>query len=367
MKPERLLHADGGDIPPAQISMVKFLAKLHAALLVIAALISMPMQAHARVVMTESPGSVAAKEGHHFTPDSIPTPAEAANKPTSTSKLKAAAPKRVSAQIQLGLQKLHGLQEPQDLKQAGYAFMVAYSRGDPQAPTAVAYCALMGCYGVPDRRSIALWIERARLREPAKAKLLDWASADQATDVQMRARAAIFLRDAIALQDPVALNEQGLQQLTAGQRAAAVKSFELAAQRGSSAGARNFNLLVQKTNDNNNPFSPRTGLPESRPSSAIPGQALYEQATRYHAGKEVPANDVQAIELYRQASNQGHLQAKRMLELIFLKLDARGSPDPLWMRLLAQRHLTNTSIEVPTTAIWLQKDISLLADWIIQD
>jgi TPR repeat protein len=314
----------------------------------------------ARVVITDTPGAAAATEGHQFSPDAIPSA-------TQPSKLKAASPKRVSAQIQLGLQKLHGLNEPQDLKQAGYVFMLAFSRGDPQASTAVAYCTLMGCYGVPDRRSLALWIDRARQREPAKAKLLEWASAEQSNEAQMRLRAVGFLRDAVALQDPVALNEQGLQQLTSGQRNSALRSFETAAQRGSAAGARNFNLLVQQINEKTNPFSPQVSSIDARSAKDIPGQSLYEQAIRYHAGKDTPVNDVQAIELYRQAANLGHLQAKRMLELILVKLDARGNPDPLWMRLLAQRHLASTSLEVPSSAIWLQKDNSLLADWIAQE
>ncbi len=326
----------------------------------VAALLGLPLLATARVVITDAPGSGAASEGHQFSPSAIaPAP--------PSSKVKAVSLKKVSAQIQLGLQKLHGLNEPQDLKQAGYTFMLAYSRGDPQAPAAVAYCTLMGCFGVPDRRSVALWIERARQREPAKAKLIEWASAEQAAEAQTRLRAAGLLRDAIALQDPVALNEQGLQLLTSGQRGSALKSFEMAAQRGSTAAARNFNLLVQQINNKTHPFTPQTSPDQTRLANTIPGQALYEQAVRYHAGKGVPVNDVQAIELYRQAANLGHLQAKRMLELILVKLDARGNPDPLWMRLLAQRHLTNTSYEVPSTAIWLQKDISLLADWIAQE
>lgn len=323
-------------------------------------------QVTAGVVTTEGPGSAAFKEGHHFAPDSIPA-GVGSDKPLPTGRLSAAAPRRVSAQISLGLQLLHGLQGQQDLKQAGYNLMLAYTRGDAQAPTAVALCTLMGCYGTPDRRSVALWIERARVREPAKAKLLEWAAAEKWSESVPRNRAATLLRDAVALQDPVALNEQGLQLLTAGQRAAALKSFEQAARRGSPAGARNFNLLVQQPDPAANARPAAAASSGLEMPSSTSGRLLYEQAKRYHAGQGVPVNDVQAIELYKQAANQGNLQAKRMLELIFSKTDSRGLPDSVWMRLLAQQHLEPTGYELKPSAFWPQKDISLLADWLPQD
>jgi uncharacterized protein len=341
--------------------------KWQALLVVWVALISTPLHLNARVVTTDTPGSAAAREGRHFTPDSITGVAGALDTTGSVGKLVATAPKRVSPQILLGLQRLYGLQGPLDLKQAGDNFMLAYARGDAQAPAAVALCTLMGCYGTPDRRSVALWIERARVREPAKAKLLEWASAEKWSESVPRNRAAALLREAIALQDPVALNEQGLQQLTAGQRAAALKSFELAAKRGSPAGARNFNLLVQQPEENATSRALANAPSTAEARSSQPGQSLYEQAKKYHAGQGVPVNDVQAIELYRQAASQGHLQAKRMLELIFVRLDAKGTPDPVWMRLLAQQHIGITSYETKPTVFWPQKDISLVADWLPQE
>ena len=324
-------------------------------------------QVCARVVTTEQPAATAAKEGHGYAPDTILGIGNLQEKSSLYSELVAAPPKRVSAQIQLGLENLYGLQRPQDLKQAGYHFMLAYSKADPQAPTAVALCTLLGCYGTPDRRSVALWIERARVRESAKAKLLEWASAEKWSDVMPRNRAAALLREAVSMQDPVALNELGLQQLTSDQRAAALRSFEAAAKRGSPAGARNFNLLIQQRDASSNPRS--VGNARTQPqaeASMQPGQSLYDQAKRYHAGLGVPVNDVQAIELYKQAANLGHLQAKRMLSLIFSQVDARGLPDAQWMRLLAQQHIAAMTHEAQPPAFWPQKDISLLADWLPQ-
>ncbi len=343
------------------------LLKWQVNLILVLFLTSSYQQVFARVVTIDVPGSAAAKEGHHFTPDSITGTGGARDKFSGSGKMSAAAPRRVSAQIALGLQRLYGLDGAQDLKQAGYNFMLAYTRGDAQAPAAVALCTLMGCYGTPDRRSVALWVERTRVREPAKAKLLEWAAAEKWSDTVPRNRQATFLREAVALQDPVALNEQGLQQLAAEQRTAALKSFELAAKRGSPAGARNFNLLIQQPDLTTNVRPPANAISPIDAPWAAPGQSLYEQAKRYHAGQGVPVNDLQAIELYRQASNQGNLQAKRMLALIFSKVDAKGLPDPVWMRLLAQQQLGPASYELKPTTFWPQKDISLLADWLPQE
>lgn len=310
----------------------------------------------ARVVITDSANNAGSTIDLPAAPEAIqalPSPADQSSfKPKSA----VIAPKRVSPQIQHGLRLLHGLAGPQDIKQAGYTFMLAYARGDAQASAAVAYCTLLGCYGVPDVRSVALWIERARVRESGKAKLLEWAAAEQFNANASSARLASLLREAATLQDPVALNEQGLQQLTASQRAAALKSFETAAQRGSPAATRNFKLLIQQPGN-------QADTPE-RTSASSPGQSFYEQAKRYHLGQGVPLNDVQAIELYRQAANQGHLQAKRMLELIFSRANAQGQPDPTWMRLLAQRQTGVNSLGTQATAIWPLRDISLLADWL---
>ena len=323
------------------------------------------LQAGARVVTTDQPSATAAKEGHRYAPDTVSGLGYAQENSSSLGKLVAAPPKRVSVQIQLGLENLYGLQRPQDLKQAGYQFMLANTKGDPQAPTAVALCTLMGCYGTPDRRSVAVWIEQASVREPAKAKLLEWASAEKWSDSTPRNRTATLLREAVTLQDPVALNELGLQQLASDQRAAALKSFESAAKRGSSAGARNFNLLIQQRDAGSSISS--SGRADAQPHAqafVLPGQSLYEQAKRYHAGQGLPVNDVQAIELYKQAADLGHMQAKRMLALIFSRLDAKGSLDAQWMRLLAQQHIAPMTHEAQPAAFWPQKDISLLADWL---
>jgi hypothetical protein len=62
----------------------------------------------------------------------------------------------------------------------------------------------------------------------------------------------------------------------------------------------------------------------------------------------------------------GHLQAQRMAQLMLSHRSAQGQLDEAWIRQLAPQ-LQDGKLSTPNTqpvAIWLQKDISLLADWI---
>jgi uncharacterized protein len=336
------------------------------------------------------------QQGYQFAPDTVPGPNLPGLAQEAPRKRSAAPARRVSAQLQLGLARLHGINMPQDLKEAGKDFMLAHAKGDPQAPAAVALCHLMGCYGTPDRRSVALWIDRTRAREPAKARLLEWASFEQfaPADRFKLTRSAALLQAAARALDPVALNEQGLQQVTANQRQAATTSFSQAAERGSAAAARNLELLAQsQSNRASNAGAANATSRSAEPAPApLAGQAAFELAQRYHAGQGLPINYIQAVQYYKQAADAGHLQAKRMIELIFSRRTAQGTLDDVWMRQLAPggsvsaTALGSNGMRAPSDAapfivvatppspfmaqspaVWLQKDISLLADWMPLD
>jgi uncharacterized protein len=321
------------------------------------------------------------QQGYQYAPDTVPAPNLPSVAQEVARKRSAAPVKRVSAQLQLGLARLHGINMPQDFKEAGKDFMLAQAKGDPQAPAAVALCHLMGCYGTPDRRSVALWIERARAREPAKARLLEWASFEQFAPVDRfkPTRSAALLQAAARALDPVALNEQGLQQVTAGQKQVAASSFGQAAERGSAAAARNLELLAQtQPQQLQQPQATTRNSSSAGNTANVAGQAAFELAQKYHAGQGVPINYIQAVQYYKQAADVGHLQAKRMFELIFSRRTAAGTLDDIWMRQLAPSQISGAaSATTPATppnpfsaqgpAIWLQKDISLLADWMVVD
>jgi uncharacterized protein len=319
-------------------------------------------RAWAGIVLTEAKDASGkplkpTSEHLQFSPD--PLPAQQAMPVTSLLSQPARQPaqnKRVSAQIQLGLQHLQGTQAAPDLKQAGLVFMQAWVRGDAQAATAVAVCHWMGCYGVPDRRAVVLWTERARAREPGKAKLLEWATA-QRWAAQNTSVANALLQAAVQLQEPIALNEHALAQVTAGQPRSALRNFELAAQRGSPAALHNQRLLMQQLESS-------SSEPDGAHASLV-GQAQYEQGMRYHAGAGVPVNYAQALLYYRQAASMGHLQAQRTAQLMLSNRNASGQLDEAWIKQLAPR-LQGGKISTPNAqpvAIWLQKDASMLADW----
>jgi uncharacterized protein len=341
---------------------MKWRAAVAAALLISASV----GKAWAGVVLTEPLGTAGsarkpASEHLQFSPDPLPAPNTVPITPLLIQPRtdEAVRGKRVSSLIQLGLQYLHGTQAAPDLKQAGLAFMQAWSRGDAQASAAVAVCHWMGCYGTPDRRALALWIDRARARDPGKAKLLEWASAQRWNPQNPGATNALLLA-AIQLQDPIALNEQALAQVTAGQQRLALRNFELAAQRGSPAALHNQRQLAQQLDSASlEPAAANASL------ASLAGQAQYEQAMRYHAGAGVPVNYAQALLYYRQAASMGHLQAQRMAQLMVSVRSAQGQLDDAWIRQLAPQ-LQGGKLSTPNAqpvAIWLQKDISFLADW----
>jgi TPR repeat protein len=62
-----------------------------------------------------------------------------------------------------------------------------------------------------------------------------------------------------------------------------------------------------------------------------------------------PANFVEAIRLYRLAQNQGSVEAKKMLELIFSRPGPNGQVDVAWMQELAYVNLAGRALSLDST------------------
>jgi uncharacterized protein len=273
----------------------------------------------------------------------------------------------VSTALQQGLAYLHGLDRQQDLSLAGKMMMTAWMQGDKYSAAGVALCHASGCYGLPDARSVQLWIERARRASPAKAKLLEWHWANRAAQsnpqASTRAKAQRLLQEAAALGDPVALNERALQTISEGKNRQAAALLERARLRGSPAAAYNLGKLnqIQLPRDGNiggaADFSNNVGN--------AAGQTDYALAMTYHRGKGVAVNITQAVAFYQKAAQQGHMAAQRMLALIFSRPTPQGTIDEVWFRQLAPPEgvASAPSARTQTTA-WFQSDSSVLIDWL---
>ena len=294
--------------------------------------------------------------------------------PGTTAPLRSLSPNAppVSTALQQGLAYLHGLDRQPDLALAGKMMMKAWTQGDKYSAAGVALCHASGCYGVPDARSVQLWIERARRAAPAKAKLLEWHWANLAAQsnpqASTRAKAQRLLQEAAALGDPVALNERALQAISEGKTQQAAALLERARLRGSAAAAYNLGKLnqIQLPLEGNVSGAANVGSLGSRGDVGnAAGQADYDLAMTYHRGKGVPVNITQAVAFYQKAAQQGHLAAQRMLALVFSRPTPQGTIDEVWFRQLAPPEgvASAPSARAQTTA-WFQSDSSVLIDWL---
>ena len=299
--------------------------------------------------------------GEETAPSYAPQSVGPLGQPGTTAPLRSVSPNAppVSAALQQGLAYLNGLDRQQDFSLAGKLMMKAWSQGDKYSAAGVALCHALGCYGTPDARSVQLWIERARRIAPAKAKLLEWHWANLAAQSNpqpsTRARAQRLLQEAVALGDPVALNERALQAISEGKTQQAAALLERARLRGSPAAAYNLGKLNQ------------IQMPvDSRVSGmAAAGQADYDLAMSYHRGKGVPVNITQAVAFYQKAAQQGNLAAQRMLALIFSRPTPQGTIDEVWFRQLAPPEgVAHAPSARSQTTAWFQNDSSLLVDWL---
>ena len=291
--------------------------------------------------------------------------------PGTTAPLRSLSPNAppVSTALQQGLAYLHGLDRQQDLTLAGKMMMKAWMQGDKYSAAGVALCHASGCYGVPDARSVQLWIERARRAAPAKAKLLEWHWANLAAtsnpQASSRAKAQRLLQEAAALGDPVALNERALQAISQGQTRQAAALLERARLRGSPAAAYNLGKLNQIQTPLEGKVSSAANLGNAANVGIAAGQGDYDLAVTYHRGKGVPVNITQAVAFYQKAAQQGHMAAQRMLALIFSRPTPQGTIDEVWFRQLAPPEgvASVPSARAQTTA-WFQSDSSVLIDWL---
>lgn len=275
----------------------------------------------------------------------------------------------ISVLLQQGLAHLYGLGVPIDMTLAGKTMMRAWAQGDSLAAAGIALCHASACYGTPNAGSVLLWADRVRRLAPGKAKLLEWQAAQLGAQNSPTPNSAgqtqRLLMQAVALEDPVAMNERALQLISTDQLPQAIDMLEKARLRGSPAAAQNLGKLQQNQNNADHVGSVDKTKKDLRFASAMAGQDDYNQALKYHRGLGVPVNITQAVSYYQRSAQQGNLAAKHMLELIFSRPTPQGTIDEVWMRQLAPPEGIKSAVYGRTQAtVWYQKDSSLLVDWI---
>lgn len=244
----------------------------------------------------------------------------------------------------LGLMALHGKAMPADPVQARHWFERAYQLGNPMAPAGLAWCQIDGCGGRPNAALARTWIDRLRKVAPGRALFLEWTLANQLAPLDIAqpgplhptqplpntnpAKHRDLLLRAAQAGDSNALNELGLENVTAGRMDIALRQFQ-AAGRQSDAAAHNAHLLAERIDATKPPSA------AAQPSAQATAHTWWLQARRYHRGDGVPANYTEAMRLYQQAAAKGSREAKHMLELIYSRPGPQGGVDIAWMQQLA--------------------------------
>lgn len=242
----------------------------------------------------------------------------------------------------LGLLALHGKAMQADPVQARHWFERAYLLGNPVSSAGLAWCHIDGCGRSPDPALARTWIDRVRKVMPGRALYLEWYLESQLAPLEITppaptqegappvpARHHNLLLQAAQTGDSQALNELGLENLTAGRLGLALRQFQAAGKR-SDAAAQNARLLTQRMNAK----APASGERQTDASQ------WFLQAQKYHRGDGVPANYAEAIRLYQMAAAGGNTDARRMLELIYSRPAPQGVIDIAWMQQLATLDLT---------------------------
>ena len=256
---------------------------------------------------------------------------------TSAPRRAAGQPSPRDAAWLLGLLALHGRAMPEDTAQARRWFERAQLLGHPQAAAGLAWCLMDGCAGPPNPIEARAWIARLHSTDPGRALYLQWRVESQLAPLQIAAAGAynpnntptrqLLLRAAQA-GNAQALNELGLENVSADRLPKALAQFRAAAAR-SPAAAANARLLANR-------LQLATRPPQSHPSA----DQRFAQALRYHRGDGVPTNYTEALRLYQAAAASGSKPAQQMLARIYARPRADGTVDTGWMQQLANLDVT---------------------------
>ena len=336
------------------------------------ALQAAPQAAHPLRVESSSPGPDLALD-HPVRADHSPELVRLRAQASATT------PSRDSSQAawQLGLIHLHGAGVPSDRVQAQLWFEQAaqYLNWAPLAPAGLAWCQMSGCLAAPDPDKAELALHALHAGAPARASYLGWLLAQQTAQVAVAlpggsgpgspiktgttasalpATARDELLQAAARQgDAQARVELGIRAATANRLDEASRWFQSVASQSRAARINLERLHLWRQAAHTPTLPVRHGA----------GAAAFDKAQRLHRGLGGPPNYAQAIELYRQAAQQGHAPAKAMLALIFSRPGPGGELNVAWMQQVAQVNVHTALPQVtPEPSLHLVRDPTPLFD-----
>jgi uncharacterized protein len=246
----------------------------------------------------------------------------------------------------LGLLYLHGIGVAANPAEAAKWFESARTLGEPLAVAGLAWCDIEGCKAQPNPALARRWLPALRAVNLPRAQYLQWLIDTRLSPLKVATPGSQFhassrpdpglpnrqwLVAAAQAGDVQAAIELGLDSVAANRPEQALTYFRAVASR-SQVAAANAALMQERQ---------QGPLKTFQPGSA---DETLAQAQRNHRGQGQPANYVEAIRLYQKAQNQGNVQARKMLELIFSRPLANGHVDVVWMQQLAYANYANDMV-----------------------
>ena len=300
----------------------------------------------------------------------LATQAENAYKASKPSK-----PEQANAAWIMGLLTLHGRGLPADVRRAKSWFQVAWQQGEKMASAGLAWCEMVGCGMPPDLAKARYWRTQLSKVNRGRALYFEWLARAQSAPLdisnisnEVDAKSTIdkiphhkLLLEAANAGDIHAHIELGIESAAKNQLNEALQHFVFA-EENSSIVSNNASLIRAEINDKK--FI--TARPQSNLDSTYLAESSWRQARRYHRGEGIPINYVEAIRLYRKAADLGHLQAKKMLDLIFSQSAETGAINIFWMQRLSRVDVSGFAPQLPTVdgPVLLAREETSLTDFI---
>jgi TPR repeat protein len=281
-------------------------------------------------------------------------------------------PEQANAAWIMGLLTLHGRGLPADVKRAKSWFQIAWQQGEKMASAGLAWCEMVGCGMPPDLAKARYWRTQLSKVNRGRALYFEWLARAKSAPMdlpnEVDAKSTIdkiphhkLLAEAAGAGDIHAHIELGIDSAAKNKLEEALQHFVFAEQNSS---------IVS-----NNAHHIRTEIDESKSLSKLQKSSLnnaeiaesnWRLARRYHRGEGIPINYVEAIQLYRKAADLGHLQAKKMLNLIFSQSAETGTINIFWMQRLSRIDVSGFSPQLPTVdgPVLLAREETGLTDFI---
>ena len=281
-------------------------------------------------------------------------------------------PEQANAAWIIGLLTLHGRGLPADVRRAKSWFQIAWKQGEKMASAGLAWCEMVGCGMPPDLAKARYWRTQLSKVNRGRALYFEWLARAKSAPLELPndadAQLGIdkiphhkLLVEAANAGDIHAHIELGIESVANNQLDEALQHFVFAEQNSTivSNNARHIRAEIDEAKSS-----------AKRPQLSLDRNELAEsswlQARRYHRGEGIPFNYVEAIRLYRKAADLGHLQAKKMLDLIFSQSVETGAINIFWMQRLSRVDVSGFAPQLPTVdgPVLLAREETGLTDFI---